>query len=254
MVLHHDVSVSLRLQHSLGLRLLRRFLSIEIVNSGSDAGFHPVLPMAGDRPSALALLRHSSVPSQCRKMGVRGAVSRAEAVQPVAGERSTGWVEQGDPSWPLRAKDMECPAYRSHDSRTWRVRFRDWGNHRRMSDQARCCRLHAALNVRFRDHPISDLATDEVKVFGCREASENRPSTNPRGCGDGLWGFRVLRGWDGCEAGSVRRLAAAPCVRFVAWRMVDWEQAAAERQQLSADPNARRALGHSLQRWCCGVT
>jgi hypothetical protein len=93
-----------------------------------------------------------------------------------------------------------------------------------------------------------------VKVFGCRQASENRPSTNPRGCGDGLWGFRVLRGWGGCAAGSVRPLAAARCVRFVARRMTDWEPAAAERQQLSADPNARRTLGHSLQRWCCGVT
>jgi len=28
-----------------------------------------------------------------------------------------------------------------------------------------------------------------VKVFGCREAYENRPSTNPRACGSGLWGF-----------------------------------------------------------------
>jgi hypothetical protein len=26
-----------------------------------------------------------------------------------------------------------------------------------------------------------------VKIFGCRQASENRPSTNPRGCGDSLW-------------------------------------------------------------------
>jgi hypothetical protein len=88
-----------------------------------------------------------------------------------------------------------------------------------------------------------------VKVFGCRQASENRPCTNPRGCGDGLWGFRVLRGSGGCAAGSVRPLAAARCVRFVARRMTDWEPAAAERQQLSADPNARRTLGHSLQRW-----
>jgi hypothetical protein len=33
-----------------------------------------------------------------------------------------------------------------------------------------------------------------VKVFGCHEAYENRPCTNPRGCGDGLWGFDVLLG------------------------------------------------------------
>jgi hypothetical protein len=31
-----------------------------------------------------------------------------------------------------------------------------------------------------------------VKVFGCREANENRPSTNPRAGGDGLWGFGLL--------------------------------------------------------------
>jgi hypothetical protein len=50
------------------------------------------------------------------------------------------------------------------------------------------------LNVRFRDRPIGDLAAEMVKVFGCRQAYENRPCTNPRGCGDGLWGFRVLLG------------------------------------------------------------
>jgi hypothetical protein len=42
------------------------------------------------------------------------------------------------------------------------------------------------------------------EVFGCRPspvarlgmgpAYENRPSRNPRRCGDGLWGFRVLLG------------------------------------------------------------
>ena len=31
-----------------------------------------------------------------------------------------------------------------------------------------------------------------VKIFGCRQAYENRPSTNPRACGDGLWGFRFV--------------------------------------------------------------
>jgi hypothetical protein len=43
-----------------------------------------------------------------------------------------------------------------------------------------------------------------VKVFGCRQASENRPSTNPRGCGDGLWGFRVFArlGWLRSRLGS----------------------------------------------------
>jgi hypothetical protein len=105
-----------------------------------------------------------------------------------------------------------------------------------------------SANVRFGGRSVVRPVADLVKVFGCRQASENRPCTNPRGCGDGLWGFRVLRGWGGCAAGSVRPLAAARCVRFVARRMTDWEPAAAERQQLSADPNARRTLGHSLQR------
>jgi hypothetical protein len=41
-----------------------------------------------------------------------------------------------------------------------------------------------------------------VKVFGCREAYENRPCTNPRVCGDGLWGFRVLPGYCGFGTGS----------------------------------------------------
>jgi len=31
-----------------------------------------------------------------------------------------------------------------------------------------------------------------VKVFGCREAYENRPSTNPRAARAELWGFVVL--------------------------------------------------------------
>jgi len=115
-------------------------------------------------------------------------------------------------------------------------------------------RRRATLEVGFRDYPIDDLATYLVKVFGCRQASENRPSRNPRRCGHGLWGFRVLRGRSSCAAGPVRRLAAARCIRFVAWRMVAWEPAAVGRQQLSADPNVERTLGHSLQRWCCGVT
>jgi hypothetical protein len=41
-----------------------------------------------------------------------------------------------------------------------------------------------------------------VKVFGCRQAYENRPCTNPRDCGDGLWGFQILPIRDDGEAGS----------------------------------------------------
>jgi hypothetical protein len=49
-------------------------------------------------------------------------------------------------------------------------------------------------NVCFRAAGIGRSTTQMVKVFGCRQAYENRPSTNPRGCGDGLWGFRASRG------------------------------------------------------------
>jgi cystathionine beta-lyase/cystathionine gamma-synthase len=47
-----------------------------------------------------------------------------------------------------------------------------------------------------------------VKVFGCRQAYENRPSTNPRAGGDGLWGFGDLPvrgdGDAGAAEGSAR--------------------------------------------------
>jgi len=92
-----------------------------------------------------------------------------------------------------------------------------------------------------------------VKVFGCREAYENRPSMNPRGCGDGLWGFRVLRGWGSCVSGSVLLVAAAWCARFAAEQRVDRDPVAAESRRVSADPDARQTLGHSLQWQCCGV-
>jgi hypothetical protein len=42
-----------------------------------------------------------------------------------------------------------------------------------------------------------------VKVFGCRLAYENRPSTNPRGCVNDLWGFRFLPERDYGGAGAV---------------------------------------------------
>jgi hypothetical protein len=41
-----------------------------------------------------------------------------------------------------------------------------------------------------------------VKVFGCRQAYENRPCTNPRADGAGLWGFRVLPGGGDCSTGA----------------------------------------------------
>src|ERR1700734_1969182 len=65
-----------------------------------------------------------------------------------------------------------------------------------------------------------------VKVFGCRQAYENRPCTNPRGCGDGLWGFRVLPGLCGFGTGSVLGLAGTWRGNFSATRTVDREPAA----------------------------
>jgi hypothetical protein len=57
------------------------------------------------------------------------------------------------------------------------------------------------------------VTTEMVKVFGCRPsqvwrqgmgpAYGNRPCTNPRGCGDGLWGFEVLLCCGDGETGSV---------------------------------------------------
>jgi hypothetical protein len=44
--------------------------------------------------------------------------------------------------------------------------------------------------------------TGMVKVFGCRQAYENRPCTNLRACGDGLWGFQVLAECDDGRTGA----------------------------------------------------
>ena len=46
-----------------------------------------------------------------------------------------------------------------------------------------------------------------VKVFGCRQAYENRPSTNLRGCGEiyGDFGFRLLVMMAGAERRYCRR-------------------------------------------------
>jgi hypothetical protein len=64
-------------------------------------------------------------------------------------------------------------------------------------------------NGGFRADPIRPLAARMVKVFGCRQAYENRPCTNPRVCGGGLWGFQVLRSRCGFETGSVLELAGS---------------------------------------------
>jgi len=94
-----------------------------------------------------------------------------------------------------------------------------------------------------------------VKVFGCRPspvarlgawpAYGNRPSTNPRGCGDGLWGFRVLLGCGDGGAACALQPARAWSVRFFAGRTVDLDLATADSQSCRGDPGERRAWGHS---------
>jgi hypothetical protein len=69
-----------------------------------------------------------------------------------------------------------------------------------------------------------------VKVFGCREAYENRPSTNPRAGGDGLWGFRVLPSCGDGSIGTTTRSAETWWVRFFATWALNRELAAAEIQ------------------------
>lgn len=46
--------------------------------------------------------------------------------------------------------------------------------------------------VRLREGDEAIRVAGMVKVFGCRQAYENRPCTNLRACGDSLWGFQVL--------------------------------------------------------------
>jgi hypothetical protein len=92
-----------------------------------------------------------------------------------------------------------------------------------------------------------------VKVFGCRQAYENRPCTNPRGCGVGLWGFRVLLGRGDGEIGVARALVGACWVKFFARRTVDRALATADIQSCRADLGEGRAGGHSPRLGCCGV-
>jgi hypothetical protein len=53
------------------------------------------------------------------------------------------------------------------------------------------------------------LTSATVKVFGCHQAYENRPCTNPRGRGDRLWGFRSVLGCGDGETGAALEPAGA---------------------------------------------
>ena len=66
--------------------------------------------------------------------------------------------------------------------------------------------------------------TGMVKVFGCRQAYENRPSTNPRGWGEiyGDFGFRLCvmmagAGWRCCRRERGERGFASRGVRIGGW-------------------------------------
>jgi hypothetical protein len=72
--------------------------------------------------------------------------------------------------------------------------------------------------------------TDLVKVFGCRQAYENRPCTNPRDCGDGLWGFRILPIRDDGEAGSAAEWMGVWWVRCFTRRSQNQDLIAADTQ------------------------
>jgi hypothetical protein len=79
------------------------------------------------------------------------------------------------------------------------------------ADRQKTFTMSASLGFKsyvcFRGAACGARMTDMVKVFGCRQAYENRPCRNPRGCGVGLWGFRVLLGRGDGETGSALELA-----------------------------------------------
>jgi hypothetical protein len=80
-----------------------------------------------------------------------------------------------------------------------------------------------------------------VKVFGCRSAYENRPSTNPRGCVGDLWGFRLLAERDDGRVGwaiTPRRMQPASHCARRAWES---QLPARDVQALGQSPGERRA-------------
>ena len=96
-------------------------------------------------------------------------------------------------------------------------------------------------------------SSTKVKVFGCLQAYENRPSTNPRGCVNDLWGFGLLAERDDGGVGSAitpRRMRRA---RLCARRSVESELAAGDVHAFSQGPGERRADGGRRNNGHCGV-
>jgi hypothetical protein len=91
--------------------------------------------MAGDRPSALALLGHSPESSRHEKMEVRGAVKPRSS----GGNQSVGSGLPARSSMAIRPGPFAPKIWNAlHTAATIRapggVRFRDWGKHRRTAD------------------------------------------------------------------------------------------------------------------------
>lgn len=92
-----------------------------------------------------------------------------------------------------------------------------------------------------------------VKVFGCREAYENLPSTNSRAACADLWGFPVLTGRGDGVAGVVIGSSASWRGRFFVWRAVARPIGAAEIGSFRPVLGDGHALGHWPKRERCGV-
>src|SRR6266568_6862098 len=99
-------------------------------------------------------------------------------------------------------------------------------------------------NVRFGATPAVACMSETVKVFGCRQAYENRPSTNPRAARAGLWGFLVLPGGGDGRADVVMVSAAAWRARFFVGRAVNRQIATADGQPFRPDFGQGRASRH----------
>src|SRR5215467_2667021 len=92
-----------------------------------------------------------------------------------------------------------------------------------------------------------------VKVFGCRQAYENRPCTNPRGCGDGLWGFRILPVRGDGKAGSAVEWIGAWCVSFFIRRSQNPDLIGASSQPVCPASGDEHTWELSPQQGRCGV-
>src|SRR5271168_568560 len=93
-----------------------------------------------------------------------------------------------------------------------------------------------------------------VKVFACLQAYANRPSTNPRGCVNDLWGCGLLVERDDGGVGSAitpRRMRGA---RLCARGSVGSELTARDVRAFSQCPGERRADDGRRKKGRCGAS